>query len=49
MMPTLRRNRQFKVSLSYFLFLNKITWAGSAGVGRTFRVQQLLLLLLLLL
>lgn len=51
MMPTSQRNRQFKVSLSsasYFLFLNKITWAGSAGGGRTFRVQQLLLLLLLL-
>lgn len=29
------------------LFLNKITWAGSAGGGRAFRVQQLLLLLLL--
>lgn len=39
---------QFKVllpSASYFLFLNKTTWAGSAGGGRTVMVQQLLLLL----
>lgn len=48
MMPTSQRDRQFKVllsSASYFLFLNKITWAGSAGGGRTFRVQQLLSIL----
>lgn len=37
---------QFRVllpSTSYFLFLNKPTWARSAGGGRTFMAQWLLL------